>query len=114
MEGPTPVSSLLHSSTMVVAGVFVLSFFGGFFKDFKRVIAYSTSSQLALIGILFCLGHFLGSISYILTHARFKAFLFIFCGIIIHSSDLQLLGFLGSNFLFIGIFCFLVLGIIGA
>merc|ERR1712179_318976 len=70
MEGPTPVSSLLHSSTMVVARVFILSFlgvfsvplflmviffgvfcrfFGRFIKDFKRTVAFSTSSQLRLV-----------------------------------------------------------------
>lgn len=134
MEGPTPVSSLLHSSTMVVAGVLMLSFFGffgwffgflgvffgcflgffgGFFKDFKRIIAYSTSSQLVLIGILFCLGHFLGGVSYIVTHARFKAFLFIFCGIIIHAGDIQLTGVSHINHIFWGIFCILVFGIMG-
>jgi len=79
IEGPTPVSSLLHSSTIVVAGVFVFSFLGiycgffgfllvfyrtyigllrGFFKDYKRVVAYSTSSQLCLLGLFFVLRSF--------------------------------------------------------
>merc|ERR1719153_1627677 len=81
-EGPTPVSALLHSSTMVVARVFILSFLGllsrffglstifygafmglirRFFKDFKRIIAFSTSSQLGLIGLFFARRHFLAS-----------------------------------------------------
>merc|ERR1712142_1012460 len=72
IEGPTPVSSLLHSSTIVVARVFILSFlgvsscfllftviffrvycrfFGKFIKDYKRTVAFSTSSQLSLIRV---------------------------------------------------------------
>jgi NADH:ubiquinone oxidoreductase subunit 5 (subunit L)/multisubunit Na+/H+ antiporter MnhA subunit len=121
MEGPTPVSSLLHSSTMVVAGVFLfcffglfgaflgallaffgcfLGFFGGFFKDFKRIIAYSTSSQLVLIGSLFCFRHFFASVFYVVVHASFKASVFIFCGMLIHASDSQLVASISPNTLF--------------
>jgi len=129
IERPTPVSSLLHSSTIVVARVYILSFLGlfsslfslnvllygtfirlmrGFFKDFKRVIAYSTSSQLRLIRLFFTFRHFLCSITYVFVHAFFKARLFIFCGLTIHSLDTQLTKFFsnsslnsGSNFLLI-------------
>merc|ERR1712025_1039526 len=127
MERPTPVSSLLHSSTIVVARVFILSFLGllsrffglstifygafiglmgGFFKDFKRIIAFSTSSQLGLIRLFFAGGHFLSSMAYVYVHAFFKARLFIFCGLSIHGIDSQLSKFFsnsilgsGSNFL---------------
>jgi len=79
IERPTPVSSLLHSSTIVVARVFLLSFLGtlsrffgflllcyrsfiglyrAFFKDYKRIVAYSTSSQLCLVGLFFVLRGF--------------------------------------------------------
>jgi len=118
MERPTPVSSLLHSSTIVVARVFLLSFLGlyssmlslntllygtfiglirRFFKDFKRIIAYSTSSQLRLVRLFFMARHFLCSLSYVLMHAFFKARLFIFCGLIIHSLDSQLVKFFSNS-----------------
>jgi len=118
IERPTPVSSLLHSSTIVVAGVFILSFLGlyssmlslnillyrtfirlmrRFFKDFKRVIAYSTSSQLRLIRLFFTARHFLCSMSYVFVHAFFKARLFIFCGLTIHSLDAQLSKFFSNS-----------------
>jgi len=118
IERPTPVSSLLHSSTIVVARVFILSFLGlysslfsysilmygtfmrlmrGFFKDFKRIIAYSTSSQLGLIRLFFTARHFLCSMSYVFVHAFFKARLFIFCGMTIHSLDAQLSKFFSNS-----------------
>jgi len=118
IERPTPVSSLLHSSTIVVARVFLLSFLGlysslvsiniliygtfiglirRFFKDFKRIIAYSTSSQLRLIGLFFTARHFLCSLSYVFVHAFFKARLFIFCGLTIHSLDSQLSKFFSNS-----------------
>jgi len=118
MERPTPVSSLLHSSTMVVARVFILSFLGlfssllslnillyrtfigligRFFKDFKRVIAFSTSSQLRLIRLFFTFRHFLCSMMYVFVHAFFKAGLFIFCGLTIHSLDAQLSKFFSNS-----------------
>merc|ERR1719411_1204448 len=85
-----------------------LRFFGGFFKDFKRTIAYSTSSQLVLIGVLFVFGHFFGSLFYVLVHASFKASIFIFCGILIHSSDSQAPSLITPNTLFWGGGAFLV------
>lgn len=118
MEGPTPVSSLLHSSTMVVARVFILSFlgvfstalilvllffrvfcgfFGRFIKDFKRTVAYSTSSQLGLVRLFWLMGGYFLTIFYILTHALFKAMIFIVVGFLIHKLDTQL--FLRNNIL---------------
>lgn len=115
MEGPTPVSSLLHSSTIVVAGVIILSFlgvlsvaallvvlffsvysgfFGRFIKDFKRTVAFSTSSQLGLIGLFWLVGSYHLSVFYILTHALFKAMIFMVVGFLIHITDTQL--FLGN------------------
>lgn len=79
---------------------------GGFFKDFKRIIAFSTSSQLGLIGLFFAGRCFLASMMYVYVHAFFKARLFIFCGLSIHGIDSQLSKFFsnsvlgsGSNFL---------------
>merc|ERR1711902_290942 len=68
-----------------------------FFKDFKRVIAYSTSSQLRLIRLFFTARHFLCSMSYVFVHAFFKARLFIFCGLTIHSLDSQLSKFFSNS-----------------
>jgi len=120
IEGPTPVSSLLHSSTMVVAGVFLLSFLGvgscflllfiiffrvycrffrKFIKDYKRTVAFSTSSQLSLIRVFWLVGGFFLSIFYVYTHALFKAIIFIVVGFLIHLTDSQL--FIGNlHFIF--------------
>lgn len=68
-----------------------------FFKDFKRIIAYSTSSQLRLIRLFFTAGHFLCSMTYVFVHAFFKAGLFIFCGLTIHSLDAQLSKFFSNS-----------------
>lgn len=118
MEGPTPVSALLHRSTMVVAGVFLLirteSLFSGSRKaqriilvlggitaifaastaitqhDIKKIIAYSTTRQLGLMVTSVGLGQPLLALFHICTHAFFKAMLFLCSGSIIHSlSDEQ-------------------------
>ena len=119
MAGPTPVSSLLHSSTMVVAGVFLVArlypvFFVGLDilgsggnliviiggitivisaalafvqNDIKRVLAYSTVSQLGYMMLGLGAGAWLPAVFHIFTHAFFKACLFLGAGSISHSSS---------------------------
>jgi len=112
MEGPTPVSALIHAATLVVAGVFLIircsllfensdvallvvacigvltSFFaasvGLFQNDLKRVIAYSTCSQLGYMVFISGLSHFSVSLFHLANHAVFKALLFLSAGCIIH------------------------------
>nr|YP_008083009.1 NADH dehydrogenase subunit 5 [Botrylloides nigrum]CCO25788.1 NADH dehydrogenase subunit 5 [Botrylloides nigrum] len=110
MEGPTPVSSLLHSSTMVMAGVFLmmrsLDFFefknmiyllgmltcilGGFLgmnhMDFKKVVAYSTTSQLGFMMMVLGAGWSWLCLLYMMIHAFFKAMIFMMSGVVIHMS----------------------------
>jgi len=131
IEGPTPVSSLLHSSTMVVARVFIFSFLGiycrffgfllvfygtymgllrRFFKDYKRVVAYSTSSQLCLLGLFFVLGSFSWCLFYIAIHAFFKASLFILTGMIIHLVESQTSRFFNNTAFWRSfVFCLMVI-----
>nr|CAX68863.1 NADH dehydrogenase subunit 5 [Diplosoma listerianum] len=111
MEGPTPVSSLLHSSTMVVAGVYLLlrvnllsplhfslPIIGGltmlfmgissvYQSDIKKVIAYSTSSQLGFM--IFTIFFVSGNMGFFLlfTHAFFKSLLFLVSGLFIHGNN---------------------------
>ena len=113
MEGPTPVSALIHAATMVTAGVFmvarmsplfelsptaltVVTFFGAttaFFaatiglvqNDIKRVIAYSTCSQLGYMFVALGVGAFGVGIFHLFTHAFFKALLFLCAGSVIHA-----------------------------
>ncbi len=109
MEGPTPVSALIHAATMVTAGVFmvarlsplfelapdaqaVVMFFGAttaFFaatvglvqNDIKRIIAYSTCSQLGYMFVAMGAGAYSVGIFHLFTHAFFKALLFLGCGL---------------------------------
>ncbi len=113
MEGPTPVSALIHAATMVTAGVFmvarlsplfdlspdalsVVTAIGGttaFFaatvglvqNDIKRVIAYSTCSQLGYMFVALGVGAYGAGIFHLFTHAFFKALLFLGAGSVIHA-----------------------------
>src|SRR4249919_113513 len=113
MEGPTPVSALIHAATMVTAGVFmvarlsplfelapnaqaVVMFFGAttaFFaatiglvqNDIKRIVAYSTCSQLGYMFVAMGAGAFSVGMFHLFTHAFFKALLFLGSGSVIHA-----------------------------
>ena len=115
MEGPTPVSALIHAATMVTAGVYLVARMWPLYTaapdvsdlvaligaatltmaglialvqtDIKRVIAYSTMSQ---IGYMFCavgIGAYSAGIYHLVTHAFFKALLFLGAGVVIHALD---------------------------
>ena len=113
MEGPTPVSALIHAATMVTAGVFLvcrmspvlewaptaltfITFMGAataFFaatvglvqNDIKRVIAYSTCSQLGYMFVAAGVGAYPAAMFHLFTHAFFKALLFLCAGSVIHA-----------------------------
>ena len=113
MEGPTPVSALIHAATMVTAGVYmigrmnflyiqapdtlmVVALIGGATalfaatigtaqNDIKRVLAYSTVSQLGYMFLAMGVGAFTAGIFHLMTHAFFKACLFLGSGAVIHS-----------------------------
>lgn len=113
MEGPTPVSALIHAATMVTAGVFLIirssflfeaapfvltfitlmgtltafitSTIGLFQFDIKKVIAYSTCSQLGYMVLSCGLSQYNAAIFHLINHAFFKALLFLTAGSIIHS-----------------------------
>ncbi|ACF11703.1 proton-translocating NADH-quinone oxidoreductase, chain L [Chlorobaculum parvum NCIB 8327] len=111
MEGPTPVSALIHAATMVAAGVYfvarifviltpdalhVIAFIGAFTAfmaatiaitqhDIKRVLAYSTVSQLGYMVLGLGVGAYSAALFHLLTHAFFKACLFLGSGAIIHA-----------------------------
>lgn len=113
MEGPTPVSALIHAATMVTAGVFMVARLSPLFElspfamtvvmlvgamtaffaatvglvqnDIKRVIAYSTCSQLGYMFVALGAGMFSAGIFHLFTHAFFKALLFLGAGSVIHA-----------------------------
>ncbi len=118
MEGPTPVSALIHAATMVTAGVFLVARMSPVFEysqtaltfvtiigastaffaatvglvqnDIKRVIAYSTCSQLGYMFVALGIGAYGAAIFHLFTHAFFKALLFLGAGSVIHAvSDEQ-------------------------
>nr|YP_010554614.1 NADH dehydrogenase subunit 5 [Diplectrona albofasciata]UYO79234.1 NADH dehydrogenase subunit 5 [Diplectrona albofasciata] len=124
MAAPTPVSALVHSSTLVTAGVYLLVRFKEFFMfeglimflffsasltmfmaglsanfeiDLKKIIALSTLSQLGLMMGIFSMGYSVLAFFHLLTHAMFKALLFMCAGLIIHSmSNFQDIRFMGG------------------
>ncbi|MCZ8315056.1 NADH-quinone oxidoreductase subunit L [Phreatobacter sp.] len=132
MEGPTPVSALIHAATMVTAGVFmvarlspvfeyapialqVVMFFGAttaFFaatvglvqNDIKRVIAYSTCSQLGYMFVALGAGAYSVGVFHLFTHAFFKALLFLGAGSVIHAmhheQDIRRMGGLAGHIKF--------------
>ncbi|GAB2597451.1 NADH-quinone oxidoreductase subunit 5 family protein [Spirosoma areae] len=115
MEGPTPVSALLHAATMVAAGIFLLArihplfspdalvvialigtittLWGGYSAlyqtDIKKVLAFSTVSQLGLMVAAMGTGNVSGAMFHLLTHAFFKAGLFLSAGAVIHAVHTQ-------------------------
>jgi NADH-quinone oxidoreductase subunit L len=124
MEGPTPISALIHAATMVTAGVFmvarlaplydlsptamtVVAVVGGLTMvlgatialtqtDIKRVVAYSTVSQLGYMMMACGLGAYAAGMYHLLTHGAFKALLFLGCGSVIialhHEQDMRHMG----------------------
>jgi NADH-quinone oxidoreductase subunit L len=113
MEGPTPVSALIHAATMVTAGVYMVircftifeqspsallwvtwigvltAFFAATMavvqKDFKRILAYSTISQLGYMFVGVGVGAYAAGIFHLITHAFFKALLFLCAGSVMHA-----------------------------
>jgi NADH-quinone oxidoreductase subunit L len=124
MEGPTPVSALIHAATMVTAGVYMVARMNGIYQlapialdavavvgtltaifaasmalaqnDIKKVLAYSTISQLGYMFLALGVGAFSAGIFHLMTHAFFKALLFLGAGSVIHSlsgeQDLRKMG----------------------
>lgn len=112
MAGPTPVSALIHAATMVTAGVYLMARMGGLFQaspdamvivahiavltafvaattaltqnDIKKVLAYSTVSQLGFMFVAAAVGAYWVAIFHVVTHAFFKACLFLGAGSVIH------------------------------
>jgi NADH-quinone oxidoreductase subunit L len=113
MEGPTPVSALIHAATMVTAGVYMVARMSAIYQlapaamdvvaivgastaifaatmavvqtDIKKVLAYSTISQLGYMFLALGVGAFAAGIFHLMTHAFFKALLFLGAGSVIHS-----------------------------
>ncbi|MCH8039688.1 MAG: NADH-quinone oxidoreductase subunit L [Nitrospinae bacterium] len=124
MEGPTPISALIHAATMVTAGIFMVARLSPLYNlspmamdvvavtgaltmilgatialtqnDIKRVVAYSTVSQLGYMMMACGLGGYIAGIYHLLTHGAFKALLFLGCGSVIialhHEQDMRRMG----------------------
>src|SRR2546429_2891676 len=124
MEGPTPISALIHAATMVTAGVFMVARFATLYNlsptamavvavvggvtaifaatialtqnDIKRIVAYSTVSQLGYMMMACGLGAYTAGIYHLLTHGAFKALLFLGSGSVIialhHEQDIRRMG----------------------
>jgi NADH-quinone oxidoreductase subunit L len=129
MEGPTPVSALIHAATMVTAGVYLIARTSPLFElavsvsdlaailgavtllaaglialvqtDIKRVIAYSTMSQIGYMFVAAGLGAYGAAMFHLMTHAFFKALLFLAAGLVIHAlsgeQDIRRMGGLGRE-----------------
>ena len=128
MEGPTPVSALIHSATMVAAGVFMVARLYGIFMasadalrliaslgaftavfaalialaqdDIKRILAYSTISQLGYMMLALGVGGYAAGVFHLTTHAAFKTLLFLGAGSVIHAvgtNDIWKMGGLGRR-----------------
>lgn len=125
MEGPTPVSALIHAATMVVAGVYLVARMMPLFQaadpvalnvvtaiglttvmmsatmglvaaDIKRVIAYSTINSLGLMMVALGSGSVTAAMLYLFAHSFFKALLFLSAGSVIHATERQEVGQLGG------------------
>jgi NADH-quinone oxidoreductase subunit L len=139
MEGPTPVSALIHAATMVTAGVYLIARTHHVFElvpkildlaavlgvvtlllaglialvqtDIKRVIAYSTMSQIGYMFLGVGVGAYSDGMFHLMTHAFFKALLFLAAGLVIHAlvgeQDMRRMGGL-SKLLPLTYWCFLV------
>src|SRR5579859_7100705 len=124
MEGPTPISVLIHAATMVTAGIFMVARMSPFFElsesalsfvmiigatgalftgligivqnDIKRVVAYSTLSQLGYMTVALGVSAYAGAVFHLMTHAFFKALLFLGAGSVIiamhHEQDMRYMG----------------------
>src|SRR5690606_37743907 len=122
--GPTPLSALIHAATMVTAGIFMVARFSPVFElssmalsliivvgatgalflgllgiiqnDIKRVVAYSTLSQLGYMTVALGASAYAGAIFHLMTHAFFKALLFLGAGSVIigmhHDQDIRNMG----------------------
>jgi NADH-quinone oxidoreductase subunit L len=129
MAGPTPVSALIHAATMVTAGIYLVARCNGFFSaspsaselvawigiatsflgatialtqnDIKKVLAYSTVSQLGLMFAALGMGAYSTAVFHVITHAFFKALLFLGSGSVIHGmggeQDIRKMGGLKSH-----------------
>ncbi|MDE0168257.1 MAG: NADH-quinone oxidoreductase subunit L [bacterium] len=129
MEGPTPVSALIHAATMVTAGVYMVARTGAIYglsdvaggvvatvgaltallaatiaiaqRDIKRVLAYSTISQLGYMFMAVGIGGYVAGLFHLVTHAVFKALLFLGAGSVIHAladeQDMNRMGGLRSK-----------------
>ncbi|MFC4526514.1 NADH-quinone oxidoreductase subunit L [Dyella halodurans] len=124
MEGPTPISALIHAATMVTAGIFMVARMSPLFElsdtalsfvmvigatgalftgligivqnDIKRVVAYSTLSQLGYMTVALGVSAYAGAVFHLMTHAFFKALLFLGAGSVIiamhHEQDMRYMG----------------------
>src|SRR5206468_12865859 len=129
MEGPTPVSALIHAATMVTAGVYMIARLSAVYlraplaldlvatvgtitaifgaacalvePDLKRVLAYSTISQLGYMFLAMGIGAFGAGIFHLISHAFFKALLFLAAGAVMHAlageTDMRRMGGLGRH-----------------